>query len=67
MSEEPDRYAKAYALWEKEGRPEGRHLDHWHAAGMNEADGVSDEKFVAQAEASASEDPAEESEEIVDK
>ncbi len=21
--------AKAYALWEKEGKPEGRHLEHW--------------------------------------
>lgn len=67
MSDETDRHAKAYALWEKERRPEGSHLDHWHAAGRNEADGVSEEKSVAQAEASASEDPAEGSEEIVDK
>jgi hypothetical protein len=21
--------ARAYALWEGEGRPDGRHLDHW--------------------------------------
>jgi Protein of unknown function (DUF2934) len=20
---------RAYAMWEEEGRPEGRHLDHW--------------------------------------
>jgi Protein of unknown function (DUF2934) len=20
---------RAYAIWEEEGRPEGRHLDHW--------------------------------------
>lgn len=23
---------RAYALWEQEGRPEGRDLDHWHQA-----------------------------------
>ncbi|MDB5509902.1 MAG: hypothetical protein JWL93_2371 [Hyphomicrobiales bacterium] len=23
---------KAYELWEKEGRPEGKHEDHWHRA-----------------------------------
>ena len=23
---------KAYELWEKEGRPEGKHEDHWHQA-----------------------------------
>jgi hypothetical protein len=23
---------RAYTLWEKEGRPEGRHSDHWHQA-----------------------------------
>jgi hypothetical protein len=23
---------KAYDLWEKEGRPEGKHEDHWHRA-----------------------------------
>jgi hypothetical protein len=22
----------AYQLWEQEGRPEGRHLEHWHEA-----------------------------------
>jgi hypothetical protein len=66
MSDETDRHAKAYALWEKEGRPEGRHLDHWHAAGMNEADGAADEQPVDQAAKSAGEDPAEGSEQIVD-
>jgi hypothetical protein len=66
MSGETDRHTKAYALWENEGRPEGRHLDHWHAAGMNEADGVADEQSVDQGEASASEDPAEGSEQIID-
>lgn len=24
---------RAYALWEQDGRPEGRHLDHWQQAG----------------------------------
>ena len=23
---------RAYALWEREGRPEGRHEEHWHAS-----------------------------------
>jgi len=66
MSDETDRHAKAYALWEKEGRPDGRHLDHWHAAGMNEADGAADEQPVDRAAKSAGEDPAEGSEQIVD-
>ncbi|WP_272951150.1 DUF2934 domain-containing protein [Agrobacterium vitis] len=30
LSDETDRHAKAYALWEKEGRPEGRDGDYWH-------------------------------------
>ncbi|MBO9136533.1 DUF2934 domain-containing protein [Rhizobium sp. B230/85] len=66
MSGETDRHSKAYALWEMEGRPEGRHLDHWHAAGMDETDGAADEHSVEQADTSAREDPAEGSEEIVD-
>ena len=24
---------RAFAIWEEEGRPEGRHLDHWLQAG----------------------------------
>ena len=24
--------SRAYAIWEKEGRPEGRHEEHWHRA-----------------------------------
>lgn len=67
MSDETDRHAKAYALWEKEGRPDGRDLDHWHKAGVNDADGVADEQWVDQTEASGSEDPAEGSEQIVDR
>jgi hypothetical protein len=23
---------RAYEIWEREGRPDGRHLDHWHLA-----------------------------------
>jgi hypothetical protein len=23
---------RAYAIWERENRPEGRHLEHWHCA-----------------------------------
>ena len=23
---------RAYAIWERENRPEGKHLDHWHCA-----------------------------------
>jgi hypothetical protein len=67
MNDETDRHAKAHALWEKEGRPEGRHLDHWHAAGMSETDDDADGQSVAEAETSAGEDPAEGSEQIVDK
>jgi hypothetical protein len=67
MKDETDRHARAYALWEKEGRPEGRHLDHWHAAGMSENDDGAEEQSVAQAETSAGADPAEGSEQIVDR
>jgi hypothetical protein len=32
----PDRHAeiakRAYAIWEREGRPSGAHLDHWRRA-----------------------------------
>jgi hypothetical protein len=66
MSDETDRQARAYALWEKEGRPEGRHLDHWHAAGTSETDGAAEGQSVGQAEISAGEDPAEGSEAIID-
>ena len=27
-----ERRERAYAIWEREGRPEGCHDDHWHAA-----------------------------------
>ncbi|MGV1873735.1 DUF2934 domain-containing protein [Agrobacterium rosae] len=66
MSNETDRHAKAYALWEKEGRPEGRHLDHWHAAETTEADDGSEAQLSEQNETSAGEDPVEGSEQIVD-
>lgn len=30
--DDPRVRARAYDLWEREGRPEGRHLDHWAQA-----------------------------------
>ena len=35
---------RAYFLWEKEGRPEGRALDHWHRAAAE--DRLGDEEKV---------------------
>lgn len=32
-----ERREQAYAIWEQEGRPEGRHEDHWHQAGGDDA------------------------------
>ena len=29
---EEDIKARAYAMWEEEGRPEGKHLEHWSRA-----------------------------------
>jgi hypothetical protein len=29
---EQDIKARAYAIWEEEGRPEGKHLEHWSRA-----------------------------------
>ena len=43
--EEQHQREKAYKLWEDEGRPEGRHDDHWKRAGEPEqlADQVSED------------------------
>ena len=30
---EAARRARAHAIWEREGRPEGRHAEHWDEAG----------------------------------
>lgn len=30
--DDPRIRARAYALWEREGRPEGRHIEHWEQA-----------------------------------
>jgi hypothetical protein len=32
MPDEEELRERAYALWEKDGRPDGRHDDHWHRA-----------------------------------
>lgn len=32
-----ERRERAYAIWEQEGRPEGRHDEHWHRAGSEDA------------------------------
>jgi Protein of unknown function (DUF2934) len=29
--------ARAYALWEEEGRPDGKHLEHWRRAASETA------------------------------
>ncbi|NTF46596.1 hypothetical protein A6U86_32810 [Rhizobium sp. AC27/96] len=31
-SSEENHRERAYRIWEQEGRPEGRHLDHWQKA-----------------------------------
>ena len=48
--------ARAYALWENEGRPEGRHLDHWLRA--SEAFGESDTAAALSKPAAASSNDA---------
>ena len=35
--DEEDRRRRAYAIWEREGRPEGRDAEHWARAGQTEA------------------------------
>lgn len=42
---EQARRERAYRIWEKEGRPEGRHLDHWVRA---DEDGEAVETEVAE-------------------
>ncbi|WP_161142169.1 DUF2934 domain-containing protein, partial [Propylenella binzhouense] len=39
---------RAYRIWEEEGRPEGRHDEHWHRAGREMG---GEEKAVAADEA----------------
>lgn len=39
---EADVARKAYELWEAEGRPEGRHVAHWHQAEQNVTEPVID-------------------------
>jgi hypothetical protein len=31
---------RAYRIWEQEGRPEGRHADHWHQAAGELHEGI---------------------------
>ncbi|MDF2797923.1 MAG: hypothetical protein K0R85_667 [Devosia sp.] len=42
---------RAYQLWEQEGRPEGRHEDHWHQASQ---------EFAGEGEREGGYDPEEE-------
>jgi hypothetical protein len=35
---EEDIKARAYAMWEEEGRPEGKHLEHWSRAAREVGD-----------------------------
>jgi hypothetical protein len=35
---EEDIKARAYAMWEEEGRPEGKHLEHWARAAQEAGD-----------------------------
>jgi hypothetical protein len=50
---------RAYAIWEKEGRPEGRHLRNWEQA-VGELFGMSDQpsRLRSQAERPTSETPS---------
>lgn len=36
--DEEERRRRAYAIWEREGRPEGRHADHWDRAARQDGD-----------------------------
>ena len=40
---------RAYALWETEGRPSGRHDEHWHRANSEFSDAPAEEAAPAQA------------------
>jgi hypothetical protein len=39
MADENKIRERAYAIWEREGRPHGRHDDHWHQASTEQEDG----------------------------
>lgn len=62
MVTDTSRQSRAYRLWENEGRPEGRHVEHWQEAGM-----ATDDATGEQSSTEASQDPAEGSRQIVDK
>lgn len=40
---------RAYALWETEGRPSGRHEDHWHRANSEFAEAPAENTTQAEA------------------
>ena len=46
MAEDRERHIRerAYALWEKEGRPEGRHEHHWRQASQEAGDSLFDQQ-----------------------
>lgn len=46
--------ARAYALWEDEGRPEGKHLEHWRRAAE---EGVASEEPAAAAPSNGAKPP----------
>jgi len=55
---EEQRRQKAYALWEEEGRPEGRHDAHWHQADDEAGDGAHDSSGADESASLDDGDPA---------
>ena len=66
MDNEQERRERAYYLWENNGRPDGRHEDHWNEADDGAARSSAGEPLQESAE-QASENPAEGSEETIDR
>jgi Protein of unknown function (DUF2934) len=40
--------SRAYGIWEREGRPQGRHEHHWHQASREVEGEASDDQLAAQ-------------------
>jgi hypothetical protein len=67
MNSQQDRHERAYFIWENNGRPDGLHMDHWDAAGDDKTNPEPENQALQSDQDDRSEDPAEGSEEMIDR
>ena len=67
MDNQQDRHERAYFIWENNGRPDGLHMDHWDAASDGKTSPEPENQAMQGGHDDRSEDPAEGSEETIDR